>query len=299
VKEKGILITGLSGFVGQNFKRYSGIERLYSFSLQDGNLETIRWDGIDTVLHIAGYAHHPEEKAPEKYYSVNMDYTKALALMAKENGVEHFIFISTVKVYGEYNSGANVWQEDSECYPADDYAKSKYLAEKELLKMQSDNFIVSVIRPPLIYGYGVKGNLQSLLQLIKKLPVIPLGRIKNNRCMVNVRNLIDLLINLINDPVPGIFLLTDTNGYSTSDIVREMIEAAGARSKLVWIPFLGGLIRFLRPAMHQRLFRSIFVDDSRTRNMLNFKPKYTFADGVRDMLTTSTDRYELSDEKTE
>ena len=140
----------------------------------------------------------------EEYEKVNVTQTLELAKKAKASGVKQFVFMSTVKVYGEEtNVGLprsarnDSYNENSLCRPEDEYGKSKLKAEQELLKLKDDNFKVSIVRTPIVYGYGVKANIKSLINLVHKVPVLPFGNIENKRSMVYIGNLCHLVDTII------------------------------------------------------------------------------------------------------
>ena len=164
--KKKILLTGSSGFIGSYFlDNYQDIYDISTFSLQNAQIEHIDFSDIDTVVHLAALVHQMSGVDDIRdYYSINIDYTITLAKKAKENGVKHFLFMSSVKVYGEENDTA--YTEDSPTNPQDDYGKSKLEAENELLKLQDSNFDISIIRTPIIYGANVKANLLNLARLV-------------------------------------------------------------------------------------------------------------------------------------
>ena len=177
-----MLITGASGFVGSHAVPVLGKKyQVDTISLKGKKTDHIELNHYNVILHLAGIAHQAVDISEEEYNSVNHKLAVQLAESAKKAGVSHFIFMSTVKVYGEIDELP--FREDSICDPKDAYASSKLNAEKDLLAMNSPSFIVSVIRPALIYGKGVKGNLAKLISLIRKLPVVFFPLIHNKRSL--------------------------------------------------------------------------------------------------------------------
>ena len=171
---KSILVTGATGFVGQHFLRINSNNYLLKkVSLQDNPIINIDFSGVETVLHLAGIAHRMERTEDALYFNVNYALTKELAIAAKVNGVKHFIFISTIKVYGDEKDHLTL---EAECRPNDAYGKSKLKAEEAILELITDSFNVTIVRPPLIYGYGVKGNVEKLMRLVDKRRIIPSRR---------------------------------------------------------------------------------------------------------------------------
>ncbi|HUR30017.1 MAG TPA: NAD-dependent epimerase/dehydratase family protein, partial [Saprospiraceae bacterium] len=175
--------------------------------------------------------------------------------------------------------------EGAACQPLTDYGKSKLQAEQELLKLSDDQFVVSIIRPAVVYGKGAKGNIAKLMKLIDKLPVIPLGDISNRRSMVYVGNFLALLKSVIDNAMPGVFIAADNEAKSTSDMVKEINRLRPTQKKIISMPKLvmKGL-KGLLPDMHSKLFGDFEVDNTLTNERLNFTPPYTFETGMREMM---------------
>jgi len=279
-----VLITGCSGFVGsyaldilkQTFE-------VTPVSLQKTKVEDINFDGVDTILHLAGLAHQMQKIDPDEYFKVNHRLTLSFARAAQKSGVKHFVFISSVKVYGDQVSG--VIDEYSECHPTDPYGESKLKAENELLSISNDNFVVSIIRPPLIYGPRVKGNLERLTGLINKLPILPFGNIKNQRAMVFVGNLTALIVHILKTKPQGVFIAGDKKNYSTSHLVETMMQFMKVNKKNISIPlFMRSIIKYFKPAIHTRLFESYIISNQSTNKKLSFEPPYSFEEGIKEMV---------------
>lgn len=277
---KTVLITGASGFVGQRFcvnnkDRYS----IKAVSLQSVQVGDIDFSGVDVMLHLAGIAHRMEKTDDSLYFEVNYELTKKLAEAAKKAGVGHFLFVSTIKVYGD---DYDLLTPETACRPNDAYGKSKLMAEEALKDLESDDFRISIVRPPLIYGQGVKGNMQKLMALVEKRKYIPLGNINNKRSMLGLDNLVALLDRVIEIRKSGTFLIQDSEQVSTSRLISEIAKGKNIQIKLISIP---GVVRFtikkIAPEIYKRLFGSLVVDDSATRNILNFEPPYSFEAGIR------------------
>lgn len=280
---KEVLVTGASGFVGQLFcvknkDRYI----IKTVSLQNIKVKDLDLSGVDVILHLAGIAHRMEKTDDSLYYDVNYELTKELATAAKAANVGHFLFVSTIKVYGdEYE----LLTPDTECRPNDAYGKSKLLAEEALNGLKSEHFKVSIVRPPLIYGQGVKGNMKKLIALVERRKYIPFGNINNLRSMVGVDNFVALLDRVIETRKSGTFLIQDTEPVSTSRLISEISKAKNINVKLISIPrVMRFTIKKIAPEIYKRLFGSLVVDDSATRNILNFEPPYSFEEGVRLMV---------------
>ena len=174
---KKLLITGSNGFVGNYFiNKYKNKYEIKTFSFLKNDINTLDCNTIDIVFHLSALVHQMGGASANEYEKINVIQTIELAKKAKESGVKHFIFMSTVKVYGEETNSKYI--ENTVCNPEDDYGKSKLKAEQELQKLEDENFKISIIRTPIVYGYGVKANIKSLINLVNKVPLLPFGNIK-------------------------------------------------------------------------------------------------------------------------
>lgn len=282
---KKLLITGSNGFVGQYATSYFQDKFLIeTLSLRKPLKDESVFDKVDAILHLAGKAHVMGKTDPNEYFQVNRDLAVSFAKKAKENKVRQFIYISSTKVYGDNVKG--VLDEFSECYPTDPYGESKLEAEQELMKLANEDFIISIVRPPLIYGKGVKGNLARISKLIDKLPILPFGGIKNRRSMVYVGNLTAMIDHLINTQVKGVFIAGDKKTYSTTDLVETILKNKGLDKKNVALPkILLKVIKMIKPGIHDRLFDSYEITNIKTNKRLNFNPPFSFEEGIKEMIT--------------
>lgn len=281
-----ILITGSNGYLGSRFiNQYKNKYKFVKFSLLNQKLEDINFDRIDIVLHCAALVHQKVEHSYKKYYEINVEYPVKLAKLAKQNGVKQFVFISTIAVYGEEKEKLD---ENTSCNPITPYGKSKLEAEKELLKLNDDTFIVSIIRPPMIYGKNAPGNIDSLIKLVKKLPIIPLGKIENKRSFISIQNLCYIIDEVITQQKTGIFLASDDEPLSTSRLIELIAKNLDKKIYLVKIPFFESLLKILKPSFHKRLYGSLEVDNSVTKEVLFGKAKaslpYSVEEGIRLMI---------------
>jgi nucleoside-diphosphate-sugar epimerase len=278
-----IALTGTTGFVGKRLMEYNK-DRFFIHPINIRNIAIAPLDltGMDAIVHLAGKAHQMTPVEDQVYFEVNYELTKNLAEQAKKSGVEHFVYISSTKVYGDDVN--EVLNEQSVCKPTDAYGESKLKAEKYLLNMQSDDFKISIIRPPLIYGPGVKGNMNKLLSLAAKKYPLPFGSIRNARSMVFIDNLIELINIILEKKAKGVFIAGDLRPVSTSELIKCMREHLGNKSKLIAVPgFMRSIIRILKPGLYARLFGSFVVDNTSTNNQLNFMPPYTTDEGIEQM----------------
>jgi nucleoside-diphosphate-sugar epimerase len=279
-----VLVTGSSGFVGQQLiSSYDNQIEWVSQSLRGGMEEvSIHWQEIDSVVHLAGIAHRMEPTPDELYYTINTDLTLQFAKEAKSKGVKHFIFMSTIKVYGEDHDHLTL---DTLTSPNDAYGKSKLEAEKALLALENKNFVVSIVRPPLIIGPGAKGNLNSLMSLAKKNIPLPFGEISNNRAMISTTNLCAFVFKLITNPTSGTFLVSEDIQPSTSTLLALIREAMGKKPLLFSIPkFLRKVIKKTRPELYIRLFGSLSVDSQTSYKSVGFSNPSQLKESIEEMV---------------
>lgn len=292
-----LLITGASGFVGSYFiNKYKDKYDIKTFSFLNDDFNTLDCSDVDVVFHLSALVHQMGGASKEEYERVNVTQTLELAKKAKESGVKQFVFMSTVKVYGEETDGLprfarnDKYTENSECSPEDEYGKSKLRAEQELLKLESEDFVVSIVRTPIVYGYGVKANIKNLVNLVKKVPILPFGVIENRRSMVYIGNLchlVDEVIRLCDKrgvTASGVFLASDDEPLSTTRLIELIAKELNKKVYLLNIPFFETLLKLLKPSFHKRLYGTLEVDNTLTKERLNLKNPYSMRDGIRLMI---------------
>ncbi|TFZ25192.1 nucleoside-diphosphate sugar epimerase [Stutzerimonas stutzeri] len=310
-----ILLTGATGFVGKALlaelarqelaivatsrqaQQLAGAERC--IQMNDLNDDT-DWQqallGIDVVIHAAARVHELHEQAADplaEFRRTNVDGTLALARQAAEAGVRRFVFISSIKVSGEQTCSGTPFRADDVPRPIDPYGISKLEAEVSLLALAAETGMeVVVVRPPLVYGPGVKGNFASMIKLVEKGLPLPLGAIHNKRSLVGINNLIDLLVRCLNHPAAAnqVFLVSDGQDLSTTELLLGVAEAMGKPARLIPVP--AGMLQFGakllgKKAMAQRLLGSLQVDISKTRELLGWTPPYTVEEGLRNCFESS------------
>jgi len=281
-RKKKIIVTGASGFVGRNFiEKYKNLYDIVPISLRTTKVEDIDFTDVDCILHLAALVHQMKGAPEEKYFEINRDLTEKLAVRAKESGVKHFVFYSTVKVYGYdgdlYNHNF-ILDINSECKPNDPYGQSKYEAEEILRKLENNNFTVAHIRPPMIYGTGVKGNMINLVKLVKKLPILPFGYNENKRSIVSINNLLDLTKLVIDSEKKGIYIPTDGEAVSIKEMVEGIAEGLDKKIILIKFPkFIYKLLCKVKPNIMVRLYGSLQFRG-------NNQPVESMKDGLREMI---------------
>lgn len=304
---KKILITGSSGFVGSYLVDYElkkngynirGVSRKnvslnYDSVLIDNIDEQTNWTkallDIDVVIHCAGRAMADgSANSLEALREVNTYGTLNLAEQAAAAGVKRFIFISSIKVNGESTELGLPFKPDDKFVPTDPYGQSKYEAELGLRKTaEKTGMEVVIIRPPLVYGPGVKANFAAMMKWVNKGLPLPLGGItENRRSLVSLDNLIDLIITCIDHPNAAnqTFLVSDGEDLSTAQLLLNMADALEVANRLLpvpcsWLTCAAKLIA--KPAIAQRLCGSLQVDISKTKELLNWQPPYGTAECMK------------------
>lgn len=228
---KKILITGANSYIGTSFEKYiyenypDGYQ-IDTLDMMDSNWKEYDFSGYDSIFHVAGIAHADVGNVPKEterlYYQVNCDLAYETALKAKKSEVKQFIYMSSIIVYGEsapYGK-TKIITKDTKPKPANFYGDSKLQAEIKLSPLQDDSFNLVIIRPPMIYGKGSKGNYPMLSKLAKKLPVFP--KINNQRSMLYVENLCEFVRLVISKNDQGIYYPQNSEYASTTAIVKTI-----------------------------------------------------------------------------
>lgn len=242
------------------------------------------------VIHAAARAHIMKDELPDplaEYRRVNVDGTLNLARQASEAGVRRLLFISSIKVNGEQTSLDQPFTADDTPAPEDAYGISKMEAEQGLQALAAETGMeVVIIRPPLVYGQGVKGNFASIIKLVEKGLPLPLGAIQNKRSLVALDNLVDLIITCIDNPAATnhVFLAGDGEDLSTTELFKGVAKAMGKPSRLLPVPtelLMCGATVLGKRGLAQRLLGSLQVDISQTRNVLGWRPPLSVEEGLR------------------
>lgn len=221
------------------------------------------------------------------YYDTNVLGTENLARQAADNGVKRFVFLSSIKVNGEYSAPNQPFRPDVDFIPDDFYGKSKYEAELRLQKISEETGMeVVIIRPPLVYGPGVKANFLTLMKLTSRKLPLPFGSIDNRRSLVYVENLVDLVLNCCTNPQAAgkTFLVSDNQDVSTRCLLKEIAKAMRVKSYLIPVPravFKLAATVMRKPELEVKLFGFLQVDISDTNKVLGWEPPYSFEDGIQ------------------
>jgi nucleoside-diphosphate-sugar epimerase len=310
-----VLLTGASGFIGAAvlnafLRRKISVRpvfrhdcRLYNHS--DGAIvphinDATDWSqtlqGVEVVMHTAARASVTRDQALDpltEYRRVNVQGTLNLASQAAAAGVKRFVFLSSVKVNGECTIDSHFFTSDDIPAPEDAYGLSKWEAEQGLWEIASQTGMeVVVVRPPLVYGLGVKGNFARLLNIVRSGVPLPLAAVNNQRSFIGLDNLVDLLIRCMDHPSAAgqTLLVSDGQDLSTPQLLRMIANAMGRHARLfpVPVPLLRAAGRVLgRLNEIDRLVGSLQVDSSATREVLGWTPLVSVEEGVRRMVVSA------------
>ena len=272
---KRILITGANSYVGTNVDRWLQKEpdkyHVDTIDMIDGSWREKSFAGYDVVFHVAGIAHVKAKKSQEAlYYKVNTDLAIETARKAKADGVKQFIFMSSMIVYGESKSLKPVTiTKDTQPSPNGFYGNSKLQAEIGIQQLEDEYFKVAILRPPMIYGPGSKGNFPRLVALAKKTPIFPAYH--NQRSMLYIDNLCEFLKFIVEEAESGVFFPQDQNYVSTTDVIKIIKNLQGKRvlfiKQLSWIVVISSQII---PSVN-KLFGSFTYDLKMTKYKYDYQ----------------------------
>ncbi|NLK22327.1 MAG: NAD-dependent epimerase/dehydratase family protein [Epulopiscium sp.] len=229
---KKILITGANSYIGTSLEkwlgRYPDEYQIDTVDMMGDSWKGKDFSGYDVVFHVAGIAHvSSDPKMEELYYRVNRDLTIETAKKAKAEGVRQFIFMSSIIVYGDSSSSKRIIDKNTVPTPSNFYGNSKLQAEEGIKHLKSDIFKIIVLRPPMIYGKGSRGNYLRLSNMAKKIPVFP--DIDNERSMLHIDNLCEFIKLMIDNKESGLFFPQNKEYVRTSEMVRLIAEVHGKR----------------------------------------------------------------------
>lgn len=311
---KQVLVTGASGFVGtavcsllvQRGLHVQGVVRkgktcpagAQPFLIDDiASMSEACWsralEGVDVVIHCAGLAHQAATREVAEraaYGQINTEATLKLARAASNAKVKRFIFISTIKVFGESSKTGKPFAFDDIPQPADDYSHSKLDAEKGLEDLgRSSMMNMVVIRPPLVYGPGVGANFEALMKAVRRRVPLPLGAIDNRRSLVSVDNLADLIGACVvtEPPIDRVLLVSDGEDLSTRELVQRIGKAMGVTPLLIPVP--SSLLMMVasiigKRSKMERLCGNLQVDIRATCDTVEWSPPYRMSETLADMV---------------
>ncbi len=239
---KRVLITGADSYIGTSFEAYIREHCPDEYTIDTVDMRNDDWrrksfSEYDCVFHVAGIAHRKETKKNARfYYEVNRDLAAEVAKKAKTDGVLQFVFLSSMSVYG-MESG--VITEETAPFPKSHYGKSKWQAEGAIAPLVSDAFKICILRPPMVYGKGCKGNYRTLVKIAEHMPLLP--DYKNQRSMISVEKLSEFVEKAIRESMSGIYIPQDPCYSCTSDILAKIRRELGKSYRTV--KFMNPFIR--------------------------------------------------------
>ena len=286
---KKVLITGANSYIGMSFesylKQWPEKYMVDTMDMIDGSWKEKSFAGYDAVYHVAGIAHSDHGKiSPERaqlYYKVNRDLAVETAKKAKTEGVKQFIFMSSASVYGKSAPiGKNkMITRETPFSPENSYGDSKVQAEQGIMPLQSEDFKVVILRPPMIYGKGCKGNYTTLSTLAQKLPCFPY--VENKRSMLYIENLVEFVKLMVDNEEHGIFWPQNSEYTNTSQMVAMIAAVHGKRMILVRGLSWGLKIVSRMTALVDKAFGSFCCD----QEMSSYKENYcivNLADSIKE-----------------
>ena len=305
-----MLVTGANGFVGSALcarLRKDGAPvrgAVRSSNARPGGTEGVTIDGlasdtdwsealknVEQVVHLAARVHVMNDKSSDplaEFRRVTVEGTAALARQAAVAGVRRFVYLSSVKVNGEFTEAGHLFTADDAPAPEDPYGVSKHEAEQLLRQIADETGMeVVIIRPPLVYGPGVKANFESMMRWLARGVPLPLAAVtQNRRSLVALDNLMDLIVTCLNHPAAAnqTFLVSDGEDLSTAQLLKRMSAAMGKPARLFDVP--PGLLKLgatllNKPGIYQRLCGSLQLDIAKTRQLLDWTPPVSVDEGLR------------------
>lgn len=303
-----ILITGANGFVGRALAQALWIRGILFHTsgrsaapvlpeVKHIQIATIGSDtdwttalsNINVVIHLAAHVHNTDVMGEhsEDFYQVNLHGTANLACQASRAGIKRFVYVSSIKVNGEYSNFRQPFRERDKPCPQGSYAKSKWMAEQRLWQIGQDTDMgIVVVRPPLVYGPGVKANFARLLRLVDYGIPLPFSRLQNLRSLIYVENLADALIACAIHPAAAgrTYLVSDGEDISTPHLIRAISDSLNRKSCVFPLPvsLMHALAKLIGKAeAMNRLEQSLVVDSTKIHRELDWQPPYSLAQGLQ------------------
>lgn len=273
---KKILITGANSYIGVSVEKYlSGYPEQYqveTLNMIGVNLEEQDFSKYDVVFHVAGIAHRKEtETNADLYYEINEKLAVRTAEKCKRDRVKQFVILSSMSVYGMESGHIT---KTTKPHPISHYGKSKYRADQRIAKLADKDFMVAILRPPMVYGKNCKGNYQTLRKFALKSPIFP--SVDNKRSMIYVMNLAAFIKGIIDDKKSGLFFPQDAEYVCTADMVKKIAECNGKKVAITGI-FNWGV--YLALALKINVFKKVF--GSLTYEKVDMVSEYGFTNAIK------------------
>lgn len=280
---KRVLITGKGSYIGTHFRdellKYPNDYQVTEIDMVDGSWREHDFGQYDTVYHVAGLAHStPDESQRALYYKVNTDLAYEVALKSKEDGVKQFIFMSSLIVYGSGTIGKDrIINKDTELTPDDFYGDSKKQAEIKIRPLESEDFKIVFVRPPMIYGPGCKGNYPMLSKFAKITPIFP--TLKNQRSMLYLGNLVEFIKLMIDNDERGTFVPQNKEYIGTVQLTKEIAKLHNR--KIIYLGIFNPFIKLLnKHPLVNKAFGNQMIDKELSEYKQDYN-KYSFEESVR------------------
>lgn len=278
---KRVLITGANSYIGKSFQRHVIEDKkliIHELDVRGEEWKNVDFSVYDTIFHVAGIAHFSkDESQKELYYRVNTELTAAVAQKAKNEGISQFIFMSSIIVYGDSTEQERMITKDTPPRPSDFYGDSKWQAEQRLMALADSRFLVAIIRPPMIYGKGSKGNYPKLSVLAQKSPVFP--RFHNQRSMIHIDNFNEFIRQIILRQGSGLFFPQNKEYVCTSDLVLEIAKQHGKKIMLTSL-FNPIIKRAFKNDIIKKVFGNLVYEQSMSQYPFDYHIR-TFEDSIQ------------------
>jgi UDP-glucose 4-epimerase len=288
---KKILITGANSYIGSSFEKW--VEQwpdkyaVDTVDMIDGSWKEKDFSGYDVVFHVAGIAHvSADPKMEDLYYKVNCDLTIEAAKKAKNEGVKQFIFMSSIIVYGDSShiNKRRVIDKNTIPEPSNFYGNSKLQAEDGIKPLENDKFKIVIIRPPMIYGKGSKGNYPKLASYAQKLPLFP--NVDNERSMLHIDNLCEFIRLMIENNEQGLFFPQNEEYVKTAEMVKLISETHGKKIMLIkgfnpLLKLMGNFVGVVNKAFGNLVYE---------KSMSEYKENYRIRDLQESIVATEVEK---------
>lgn len=284
--QKQILITGEKGYIGKHIQQWL-LKQPNIYNVKMINVRTDEWKNVcfkdvDVLIHAAGIVHQPNIIDWEIYKKTNIDLSVAFAQKAKLEGAKQFIFLSTMAVYGKGKRLAvNVINEETEISPVSLYGKSKYFAEKEIQKLQSDDFKIVIIRPPNVFGKNCKGGyISGFWSIVSRLPALPYAYPGIKQSTIYIDNLCELIRLIIESKSSGCFMPQDETPVSAIELMTAIADSAGLRKRKSRILGIGIYLLSFLPVV-KKAYGGVAYSEEMTAYFKNQYVVVPFEEGIR------------------